>query len=98
MDECFRGCCSVVFDFFDCKVGICGDADGWVAGCSVDVDDDEDWVWNKVSEKFVDGEIGTTEFGAGMIPSDDLFTGCCQGGTWEGLPLIFLNMVFMSSM
>jgi hypothetical protein len=33
-----------------------------------------------------------------MIPSDDLFTGCCQGGTWEGLPLIFLNMVFMSSM
>lgn len=55
MDECFRGCSSVIFDFFNCKVCVCGDSEGWI--CGIYVDYYEDWVGDVVSKKFVDGEI-----------------------------------------
>ena len=50
MDKGFRSCCSVVFDFFDSEVGVCGDAtESGIVGCGVYVDDDEDWVGDVTS-------------------------------------------------
>jgi hypothetical protein len=75
MDECFRGRGAVVFDFFDCKVGVCGDTDCGIVLCGIDMDYDEDWIGNVITEEFVDGEIGSTKFGTGMVPSDYLLAG-----------------------
>jgi hypothetical protein len=52
MDKCFGCCGAIVFDFFNGKVGVCGDSLGGVN--RVDVDDDEDWVRNVIPEKSVD--------------------------------------------
>jgi hypothetical protein len=76
MDKCFSCCCAVVFDFFDSKVGVRGDSLGGVD--RVDVDNDEDWVGDVVPEESVDGQVGATELGTGMIPSNNLFTGYTQ--------------------
>ena len=71
--ERFCCCSSVVFDFFDGKVGVCGDS---LRGVDrVDMDDDEDWVGDVISQESVDGEIGASELGTGMIPPNDFFTG-----------------------
>ena len=98
MDKGFTRCGAVVFDFFDGKVGVCGDSESWV--CVVDVDYDEDGVGNVVSEEFIDCKIRTTEFRPGMVPSYNLFSGwmISESGKVQKLPFIFLNMVFMSSM
>jgi hypothetical protein len=76
MHKSFGCCCPVVFDFFNGKVGVCGDSLGGVD--RVDVDDDEDRVWDVIPEESVDGEIGAAEFGTRVVPSDDFFTGYTQ--------------------
>ena len=55
MHECFARCCAVVFDFFDRKVGVCGDPVGRVD--IVDVNYDEDGIGDVVAEESVNGEV-----------------------------------------
>lgn len=60
-----------VFDFFDGKIGVCGDADCvWP-----DIDNDHDWTCDELLEEIVDLLVRGAQFWASMIPSDHAFFG-----------------------
>jgi len=55
--ECFGRGGAVVFDFFDRKVGVRGDADCRIVARGVDVDYDEDGIGDVAAEEFVDAQV-----------------------------------------
>ena len=57
VDESFGRGGAVVFDFFDRKVGVRGDADCRIVARGVDVDYDEDGIGDVAAEEFVDAQV-----------------------------------------
>lgn len=57
-----------IFDFLHSEIGVCGHADFF----RLDVDDYEERVGGIAFEELVDFEVGGAQFGARVVPADQL--------------------------